>query len=140
MYIEISENWIDDNTVYNKSKKGFRLITYNEWELTAEYIDGKKWFQGDHANRDENGTYGERAITVSKKSESGIIQNYIWDEGNCERCPNSNFYMQKGTPPVTAVGSNDCIPFSGLVNHLDIYEMHGNVCEWYFNDFQCRRL
>ena len=108
-----------DAAVPDSTATGFRLLTSNEWELAARYIndsnnDGNitgagEYYPGNHASGDTTGYCYDNGIGGTL---STIFGNYAWYVSN-----------STSTNPVK----------NKLSNALGIYDMSGNVWQWCFD-------
>ena len=129
--------WDDSNT-----QTGFRLLSNNEWELAARYIndansdgdilDEGEFYPGHHASGDITGT----CTLILFQPLSSIYGNYAWYTGNSNSGYDSDlqlpFWGERGTNAVGSAGNVASGALSGNSNALGLFDMSGNVCEWVF--------
>lgn len=103
-----NSNWtVCDAVKVEGSAMGFRLPTNAEWQLVARYIDGKSWFPGDHVSGDISGP----CWSCDGKATWIVFGDFAWYWSNSGLTTN----VVEGWSP----------------NALGIYDMSGNVLEWF---------
>ncbi len=102
----------------NCTGDGFRLLTSDEWELAARYVDGTTWNKGSHVSGDLTGYV--ISTTGTEESYSTVFDDYAVYKGNADDG------VYKDWAPGYAVKSRD-------PNSLGIYDMSGSLFEWCFD-------
>jgi len=123
VYDGIDTTWLDEETVADVSKRGFRLPTAAEWECAA------RW-RGDDAS---NGAYEYPAGSGQYWTPGGYASGASDASGNADASAAVAVYRYKDgvrpNPEETGVVKGDRQP-----NTLGVYDMSGNVWEWTYDE------
>lgn len=155
VYSGMDSDWIDDETIENRSNTGFRLPTGFEWECAARYIGMEAPSTGGVLDSEvittesEGITYywtpADYASGASDDTNNDTATGEVaWYSGNSGTEPNSDFWSGKGTHVIgTATAGSPNSVRTGNTNQVGIYDMSGNVSEWCFTtnsglDRDCR--
>ncbi len=119
VYTGIDTDWVDDETIVDISKTGYRLPSSNEWEYAARY-------RGENSN---NTVIGYNNPYYTKGDSASDADAYYYDEAVCQAVA-----VYSGTIPqptdeavVKSLGTSSANP-------LGLYDMSGNVWEWCFTE------
>lgn len=101
----------------NCTANGFRMLTSNEWELAARYVDGTTWNKGTHVSGDLTGYVIDS--NPDGDTVSHVFDEYAVFEGNAD-----DGQYDTWAPGYTVRSKKP--------NALGIYDMSGSLFEWCF--------
>ncbi len=104
-----------DNPHVHSDADGFRLLTSDEWELAARYINGQTWLYGDHASGDLSGACYDDGSILGGQSLSTVFGNF------------AVYGINSGASTAPVKSKTDGY------NALGLYDMSGNLYEWCFD-------